>query len=148
MIFTHMPRKRTPASVLIGRRIQRSFGARLRAARRGRASRLLQQDLAEALDVTRTTISNMERGQHRIFLDQVYIVAHHLGISIDALLPSLDEIFPPRALTTPADERVEGEAVDAAIVVAEAVIARALARTGTAREKRRGEQVHRGTYGD
>ena len=42
----------------------------------------------------------MERGRHRVFLDQVYAVAKALEIGIEELLPSFEEVFPPTDVTT------------------------------------------------
>lgn len=54
-----------------------------------------QDQLATALDVTRTSVSNIERGKHRVFLDQVYLAARALGVPVTDLLPPMEAIFPP-----------------------------------------------------
>ena len=41
----------------------------------------------------------MERGRHRIFLDQVYAAAHALGVTIEDLLPTVAEVFPATYMT-------------------------------------------------
>lgn len=46
-----------------------------------------QQSFADALGVSRTTVSNIERGAQRVFLDQVYRVAEILGKPPTDLLP-------------------------------------------------------------
>ena len=75
-------------------RVQLAFGARLRAVRKRNAERRINQDdLAGALEVTRTSVSNIERGRHRIFLDQVYVAAKQLGVEVAELLPTMDEVF-------------------------------------------------------
>jgi transcriptional regulator with XRE-family HTH domain len=79
----------------MSRRVQQGFGDRLRAARTVAPSiRRGQRELAGVLEVSRTSVSNIERGRHRVFLDQVYAAARALGVPIADLLPSLDEVFP------------------------------------------------------
>jgi transcriptional regulator with XRE-family HTH domain len=46
-----------------------------------------QQSFADALGVSRTTVSNIERGMQRVFLDQVYRAAEILGRPPADLLP-------------------------------------------------------------
>lgn len=85
-----MSRKRDPKTTAVALLVQKAFGERLKRARKG----MKQQTLAADLRITRTSVSNIERGRHRIFLDQVYVAAHSLGVSVEALLPSLLEVFP------------------------------------------------------
>ena len=86
-----MARLRSPEKRGVSGRVQRAFGKRLQTLRKGRRN---QHQLADALDVSRTTISNIERGRHRVFLDQAYLAAHALGIPLADLLPTLDQAFP------------------------------------------------------
>ena len=86
-----MARLRSPEKRGVSGRVQKAFGKRLQTLRKGRRN---QHQLAGALDVSRTTISNIERGRHRIFLDQAYLAAKALGVPLADLLPSLDEAFP------------------------------------------------------
>jgi transcriptional regulator with XRE-family HTH domain len=46
-----------------------------------------QQSFADALGLSRTTVSNIERGTQRVFLDQVYRAAEILGKPPTHLLP-------------------------------------------------------------
>jgi transcriptional regulator with XRE-family HTH domain len=46
-----------------------------------------QQSFADALGLSRTTVSNIERGIQRVFLDQVYRAAEILGKRPADLLP-------------------------------------------------------------
>jgi transcriptional regulator with XRE-family HTH domain len=72
----------------------------------------MQQDaLAVALDVSRTSISNIERGHHRVFLDQVYAAARELGVDISDLLPTMEEVFPSSELRTSPDAMVSAQSV-------------------------------------
>lgn len=66
--------------------IQEAFGRRLRAERLRRD--IGQKALASGLRVSRTTVSNLERGVQRPYLDQVYTAAQILGISAADLLPT------------------------------------------------------------
>lgn len=77
--------------------------------------------LAGALGVSRTSISNIERGKHRVFLDQVYQAAHALGVEITALLPSLEQVFPPQAVMTAADDPLAPAATQLVAEVAQNV---------------------------
>jgi transcriptional regulator with XRE-family HTH domain len=86
-----MARLRSPEQRGVGKRVQVAFGRLLQIKRKGR---LKQDALAEALDVSRTSVSNIERGRHRVFLDQAYLAARALGIPLAELLPTVDEVFP------------------------------------------------------
>ena len=77
----------------LSERLQEAFGKRLQEARKLSIPRCSQQDLARGLDVTRTTISNIENGRHRIFLDQVYDAARVLNVPLSNLLPELAEVI-------------------------------------------------------
>jgi transcriptional regulator with XRE-family HTH domain len=73
---------RTPE---MARRVARDVGQRLKTARRER--RIAQDAFAQAMGVSRTTASNIERGHQRLFLDQIYRAAEVLGVPIEVLLP-------------------------------------------------------------
>jgi len=66
--------------------IQEAFGQRLRAERL--RHHVGQKVLAGGLRVSRTTVSNLERGVQRPYLDQVYTAAQILGIPVTDLLPA------------------------------------------------------------
>lgn len=68
--------------------MQVAFGKRLKAARGDTP----QSVLATALGVTRSSISNIENGRHRIFLDQVFALAAALKVDVADLLPSPADI--------------------------------------------------------
>jgi len=86
-----MARKRDDGLLATSGRVQAGFGSRLQQIRT--QQKLSQADIADALRITRTSVSNIERGRHRIFLDQVYIVARRLGVEVADLLPGLDAVF-------------------------------------------------------
>lgn len=107
-----MARQRTAQSTAFSRRVQAAFGKRLQNARKESPRGRVQQDaLAVALDVSRTSISNIERGQHRVFLDQVYAAARELGVSVAELLPTMEEVFPISELQTAPDAMVSAQSV-------------------------------------
>ena len=83
-------------------RLQREFGALLRNARR-RAQKG-QKQLAAVLRLTRTSVSNMERGKHRIYLDQVYEAARFLRVDIAQLLPPLSSVLSDHELHEASDD--------------------------------------------
>ncbi len=58
---------------------------------RGHRQRLgLRQDqLAERVGLSRTSITNIERGRQKVLLHQVFLLAESLEISPEALLPSV-----------------------------------------------------------
>lgn len=107
-----MARRRDPENLALSKRLQVAFGLRLQKARRSaKQGRIQQEALAAALNVSRTTISNIERGQHRVFLDQVYVAARALGVAIDELLPALEEVFPTSSMLTAPDAKVTAQSV-------------------------------------
>lgn len=65
--------------------VAKAFGSQLQRTRRARGWK--QDAFAKAFGVSRTTVSNIERGAQRIFLDQVYRAASILGVPVDTLLP-------------------------------------------------------------
>lgn len=81
-------RRRAPGEFPARDRIQEGFGERLKAAR----GNTPQTVLAEALGVTRSSISNIENGRHRVFLDQVYAAARTLDVDLATLLPPLNAV--------------------------------------------------------
>lgn len=99
-----MANRRSSSATALSKRVQQAFGKRLQEIRRtGPNGRFQQADLAGALEVTRTTISNIENGRHRVFLDQVYAAAQKLGVSVERLLPALEEVLAETPVKTPLD---------------------------------------------
>lgn len=83
-----MSKRRIAPPSPVESRIKSSFGKYLRDARGDRPQSLV----AEALGVTRSSISNIEKGRHRVFLDQVYSAAIALEVDIADLLPPLASV--------------------------------------------------------
>jgi transcriptional regulator with XRE-family HTH domain len=108
-----------------------AFGPLLQDVRKRRGWK--QVAFAEAMGVSRTTVSNIECGRQRIFLDQVYRAAAILAVPVSDLLPPV--ALGPRELFvhTAADQPLSRSATRS---VAEAV-AQEMAgpRTATNREE-------------
>jgi len=114
----------------MARRVAREVGRRLKAIRRER--RLAQDAFAKAMGVSRTTASNIERGQQRLFLDQIYFAAEILGVSINALLPVQDLLVRDIVVHAASDDPLPP---DAARQVA--AVARELEAGGTSKRRTR-----------
>ncbi|MFT4123369.1 MAG: helix-turn-helix transcriptional regulator [Microbacteriaceae bacterium] len=69
--------------------LQRALGASLKTIRRER--RLSQEEFAEALDVHRTYIGGLERGERNLTLRSVERIAERLGVSPLSLLQDPEE---------------------------------------------------------
>lgn len=70
--------------------IYREFGKRV--AVRRRELRMTQKDLSGRIGLTRASVANIERGQQKLPLHQVYRIAYHLGLSTPAdLLPAFGD---------------------------------------------------------
>lgn len=78
----------------------RQFGRQLRAARE--KAGLTQQIVADRVGLTRTSVTNIERGSQHISLHQLYLLAAAVGCKPGELLPEhdgrIDELLPERAL--------------------------------------------------
>lgn len=57
-----------------------------RIKRARRESGLQQQELADAVGLTRTSISNIERGKQGLSVDMLYAISEHVNESADVLL--------------------------------------------------------------
>jgi transcriptional regulator with XRE-family HTH domain len=90
--------------------LYKEFGRALRKARTDVG--LTQKQVAERVGLTRTSITNIERGSQHIALHQLYQLASVLGLGPVALLPNqnvaLDELLPPDALKLIAEDK-EGQ---------------------------------------
>lgn len=69
-------------------RIYGLLGKQIRAARQ--KSGLTQDELAQKVGLTRTSITNIEQGQQKIQIHTLYEMAHALNRSIVDFLPSLE----------------------------------------------------------
>jgi transcriptional regulator with XRE-family HTH domain len=78
--------------------IYSQFGQLVREHRQ--ALGMKQAALAEALGLSRTSITNLERGRQRIQLHQIFSVAEALGIDVDVLLPRRRSSAPTATMET------------------------------------------------
>lgn len=86
-----------------------AFGEHFRKLRK--AAGLTQEDVAERVGLTRTSVTNIERGRQHISLHQLYLLAAAVGRNPAELLPDhdggVDELLPQRALKA-LEEDAEG----------------------------------------
>ena len=132
--------KRSPVAVDRRREVLREFGRRLKVTRKLRNEK--QQNLADALQLSRTTVSNLERGRQRVFLDQVYECAVILDADLTDLLPSVSEVRSKSPVTTAPDDPLSSAAQDTAVAVI-ATIRSELSRADTTQGARRREHKSR-----
>lgn len=78
------------------------FGGRVRDARLKRTPPLTQGELARMVGLTRTSITNLERGRQKCLLHTVLDIAAAVGVDAATLLP-------PRAAAGPVFEARLGE---------------------------------------
>lgn len=68
--------------------LYKAFGALVRAARA--KSKLTQEDLGKRMGLSRTAITNIEKGSQGVSLQQLYELAAQLKVAPNDLLPSAD----------------------------------------------------------
>jgi transcriptional regulator with XRE-family HTH domain len=74
-------------------RIYRVFGARLRELREEKS--VTQEELARRVDLSRTSITNIEKGRQRVMLHQMVDLARALEAEPQTLLPASDSLTSP-----------------------------------------------------
>lgn len=96
--------------------LYREIGRRIANARRNREARVSQEELAQNIGLSRTSVVNIERGRHRIQIHVLYAIARFLGVEAVDLLPSatpdgkeLPESF--AKLLSPAEKSAVGRLV-------------------------------------
>lgn len=120
-VTSGMGKKRSPTSQALSLRVQQAFGLRLRSVRQASTDKTSQADLAAALEVTRTSICNIENGRHRVFLDQIYAAANLLKVPVTDLLPDAAGLYGPPSVTSPASAGFDAKQLDQIAAIAEAV---------------------------
>jgi len=83
-------------------------GRRIRDARKRRNPKLTQQGLAELVSLTRTSITNVERGRQKFLLHTLADLAKALQVEPASLLPRL-EAEPERNLEDALKDRPRSE---------------------------------------
>lgn len=128
-----MGKRRSPASHELSRLVQTAFGDRLRRAREAADPKVSQAAIAGALEVSRTSISNIENGRHRVFLDHVYAAARALRISASSLMPDDGALTTVSAIHSSPDGGLDSNQLRALepMVVAARKSAKALAKRAT-----------------
>ena len=71
--------------------IYEEFGRRLRSARK--AANLTQEALAERVGLTRTSITNIEKGRQHVSLHMLFSLAAAVGVQPVQLLPQKEEAY-------------------------------------------------------
>src|SRR5262245_20438422 len=97
-----MGKRRSKSHLAMCRRLQKEFGRRLHDARSDKGD--MQKTLALGMGLSRTTISNIECGSQRVYLDQVFQAAHLLAVPVDALLPPLNQVIEAPLIRSSADD--------------------------------------------
>lgn len=71
------------------------IGKRIKELREGSEAQMSQQQLADILGLTRTSITNIEQGNQKITLDTVYKFCEHFRIDVAEFLPAVDSVVVP-----------------------------------------------------
>ena len=85
-------------------RLYHALGARIRDLRSERGES--QGDLASALDLSRTSVVNIEAGRQRPPLLTLYLIARHYRVDVPALLPPLESVDAGAVIGRVLDEAV------------------------------------------
>ena len=98
------PRRTRHTQVMDG--LYREFGKKFRKARS--EADLTQAQVAKRVGLSRTSVTNIERGTQHISLHQLFLLASAVGCEPTDLLPdavlALEELLPPETLKVLADD--------------------------------------------
>src|SRR5438105_1680268 len=95
-------------------RLYRFVGVRVRARRR--SLEMTQEDLGTQTGLSRTSVTNLERGRQKVPLHQLLRIAEALDTDLRDLLPTRDELASPEARVSVI---VEGKTIEAPPVTAD-----------------------------
>lgn len=73
-------------------RLYLAFGELIRMHRENRSQPMTQEKLGRLVGLSRTSITNIERGRQHATLHHLFAIAEALGVAPAALLPSADTI--------------------------------------------------------
>lgn len=85
--------------------LYREFGLALASVRRKK--HLSQAQLAGKVGLSRTSVTNIERGRHAVRLHQVYIFATTLGVEVATLLPKEAAAAPVASAHAAEDKKLQ-----------------------------------------
>lgn len=105
-----MPKGRDRSTREICERIQQGFGRRLKSLRESRD--MGQKALAPKLQLSRTSVSNLECGVHLPTLSDVYRAAHLFGVTVEQLLPPVEDVFPLVSISSATDDPVSDQSYE------------------------------------
>jgi len=83
----HKPSKKSQ------RELYETVGRRVRETRK--ASKLTQEELASRVSMTRTSVTNIEKGRQKILLHTLFELAAAMKVSVVRLIPEHNENHPP-----------------------------------------------------
>lgn len=79
-------------SMLDDTKLYAMLGERILRLRRMQSPLMSQERLAKILGLTRTSVTNIERGKQKVTLDTLYRVCETFGIQVTDLMPALSEV--------------------------------------------------------
>ena len=68
------------------------IGERIRQIRETHSPRMSQQELAEILNLKRTSVTNIECGNQKPTLDALYLLCEHFGLKLESVLPAVPDV--------------------------------------------------------
>ncbi|HEV3192980.1 MAG TPA: helix-turn-helix transcriptional regulator [Polyangiaceae bacterium] len=68
------------------------IGERIRRVREMQTPRMSQAELARILELRRTSVTNIERGNQKLTLDTIYRLCERFGLQIHEVLPPVAEV--------------------------------------------------------
>lgn len=86
-----MTRRRDESKRLNRARFWAEVGWRLQLCRT--MKKITQTELAAVVGVSRTSITNIESGKQRVLLEDIYLIAHALGVRVDKLMPDEGSVY-------------------------------------------------------
>jgi transcriptional regulator with XRE-family HTH domain len=73
-------------------RLYSLIGARVRRIRESQTPRMSQEDLARILELKRTSITNIERGNQKLTVDAIYRLCERFGLGIHEIMPPVSDV--------------------------------------------------------
>lgn len=111
--------------------LYQQFGQRLAEFRKSR--NMSQQDLADGIGLTNTSIANIEAGRQRVYLHQLFRIANAFGVTLNDIMTAPSS----RAWKEYVVSREPGISEPAAKWIARIIASEMMARTETGKENDR-----------